>query len=444
MPLAHRTRRGPSWHPPYTLLAAVIALSLGHHLDHVLRGATGWPFGSAPNPFTYSLAIYPAIAATLLLARRGLVGPRSWMALSGGGALFVAIVHLGPDAGDAVARIPAAYDSPLAGAFALVWLALFVVALGTAFAVDSAAWRRQRRRDRAGASPTAATDDSSRGPGLRAAIIRRPLLAFLVLSYALAWGWWLPLALRGDELGVGTWPSQVPGLFAPAIAAAIVTAATGGRAALRDLAARTSRWRVSPRWYAAAAAPIVAFCIVVGVLAAIGDGPRAADLGRFAGLPAAQPLALLALLVLVGLGEEIGWRGFALPHLLRGRTPLRASLLLAVPWAVWHLPLFVLSPALRGLGLPLFAIGLVPTLAVLSILLTRVYLRSGGSVLLAAICHAAYSWVSGTEAGAGDVAPALSGLLALVAVAIAVQELRTRTAGPAATAHAAARRAATA
>jgi hypothetical protein len=129
----------------YRLILAATALSLAHHADHVLRGATGWPLIAEVNPFTYSLGIYPAIAIGLLLARAGRVGPRFWTFLSAGGALFVTAVHVGPVAGDAVADIPRQYASPVAGAIAVGLLIALVAVLVANFLYEVRLAIGQRR-----------------------------------------------------------------------------------------------------------------------------------------------------------------------------------------------------------------------------------------------------------------------------------------------------------
>ena len=113
----------------YRLVGLITALSAAHHLDHVVRGMTGWPFEDGFNPFSASLFVYPVIVAGVILSRRRRVGARFWALLAGGGALFVLTVHVGPAAGDSVADIPDQYGSTVAGVAALVVLALFVVAL---------------------------------------------------------------------------------------------------------------------------------------------------------------------------------------------------------------------------------------------------------------------------------------------------------------------------
>ena len=88
----------------------------------------------------------------------------------------------------------------------------------------------------------------------RALVRRHPVLSYVVLAYALGWSWYVPLAVRGDvvRMGVG-WPTHLPGLAGPALAAVVVTALVDGRAGLRDLWARVTRWRIGWRWWAVVA-----------------------------------------------------------------------------------------------------------------------------------------------------------------------------------------------
>lgn len=130
----------------YRLVLVITGLSLAHHVDHGLRGATGWPFDGGFNPFSASLFVYPVIAAGLVLSRRGRVGPRFWTVLAGGGAAFVLAVHVGPAAGDSVADIGDQYSSPVAGIVALVVLAAFVIALLVHSGYELGLARARRRR----------------------------------------------------------------------------------------------------------------------------------------------------------------------------------------------------------------------------------------------------------------------------------------------------------
>lgn len=128
----------------WALTAWATLLALGHHVDHLLRGHTGWPLTSEVNPFTLSLLVYPAIALGVVLTLRRVVGPRFWAALAGGGAIFVLAVHLGAG-GDSIAAIPDAYGSPVLGLAAVVELVLFIAVLIVTAASELEAARKTDR-----------------------------------------------------------------------------------------------------------------------------------------------------------------------------------------------------------------------------------------------------------------------------------------------------------
>jgi hypothetical protein len=113
----------------YRLVLLITALSVAHHVDHILRGVMGWPLEGGFNLFSASLLVYPLIAAGVFLSRQHLVGPLFWVVLAGGGAVFILVVHVGPAAGDAVEDIPGEYASPVAGVAALAILAAFFAVL---------------------------------------------------------------------------------------------------------------------------------------------------------------------------------------------------------------------------------------------------------------------------------------------------------------------------
>ncbi len=103
-------------------------------------------------------------------------------------------------------------------------------------------------------------------------------------------------------------------------------------------------------------------------------------------------LSVLSFVVAVLIvGEEVGWRGFLLPHLLQRYPPLTSSLILGVVWAVWHLPNFLL-PNYPHYGLP-FSAFLVTAMG-FSVLFTWLYLSTAGSLVIAIIFHAALNLFS--------------------------------------------------
>lgn len=160
-----------------------------------------------------------------------------------------------------------------------------------------------------------------------APIKRHPLIAFFVLAYALTW-WVYPLLQVSPYLGF-------PGLLGPALAAIIVAAVAEGRAGIKDLLGRVVRWRVGARWYAVALGLPAVLALATAGLHLLLGAPTPVWFGRVSVLD-------LIIFVLI-IGEELGWRGYALPRLLVSRSALSASLILGVLWGAWHLPTFFVA-----------------------------------------------------------------------------------------------------
>ena len=134
----------------YRLTYLAAAMSLGHHLDHVIRhNAVGWPLTDQLNAFTMSLVIYPVIATGLLAYRASRVGPGFWAVVSGGGAVFVSAVHFGPAAVEPPELILGHYDPPILGWLAFTWLVIFVAVLAITCVYETRLWSQQRQVRRA-------------------------------------------------------------------------------------------------------------------------------------------------------------------------------------------------------------------------------------------------------------------------------------------------------
>ncbi len=220
-----------------------------------------------------------------------------------------------------------------------------------------------------------------------------PLSSFFALAYGLSWLACLPHLLwewgvvRAD-VRAGFLLKQWVG---PAAAALVMATLRGGRAARRRLRASGRRWRVSPVWYLVALVGAPAL-VLVGVLLVC--GPPAVPVG-VSFVPVLSWLGSFALVFLaVGLPEELGWRGFALPRLQERFGPLRGTLLLGALWALWHLPFFLTSDHGGGPGVDAGAVAanfavFTAMVVALSVLFTVVFNRTGGSVLLVALLHTA-------------------------------------------------------
>ena len=187
--------------------------------------------------------------------------------------------------------------------------------------------------------------------------------------------------------------------YGPALSAMIVTALLSGKQGLRELFSRLVRWRVGIQWYAVALLlPAVITLTALGINKLTGGAMPDFSQARFPFGPPETPVwQKIALLILIftlgfdGLGEELGWRGFALPHLKEGRSALIASLILGLLWAGWHLPYALTKGSfLSELPLTIFFIDLLA----ISTLYTWLFNNTQGSTLLAILFHAAGSIIS--------------------------------------------------
>jgi membrane protease YdiL (CAAX protease family) len=222
------------------------------------------------------------------------------------------------------------------------------------------------------------------------------LVLFFPLAYLFTWSNWLPQAL--SSRGIAS--MEVPGFLAllagygPALAAIIVASLAYGRQGLRALFGRLLRWRVGIWWYL-----IVLFLPALLTLLALtinsltgGASPDFSAVSFPFGPPETPLWQKIIVLFLVfalgfdGLGEEIGWRGFALPKLLERYSPIISSLILGALWAIWHFP-YALTRGTFLSEVPLHWFFL--NLLAMSIIYTWIFINTGGSLLLPLLFHAA-------------------------------------------------------
>lgn len=212
---------------------------------------------------------------------------------------------------------------------------------------------------------------------------------------AVAAGVFALYALRGGDLVPGGQPVLLNGAFLVVVVLLVAGLIAGGRSPDPGIRARMAsllEWR-KPWWLWAAA-----FLIYPAILAM--GGALAWALGAPVPLPAAatQPLTVWGPLFVTGVlmtgffrggPEELGWRGFMLPELQKQWSPLAASLLIAVVWSLWHLPLHVTGfyDGPVAVGMVVRTLRLIP----LAILFTWLYNRSGGSLLLVVVLHAVHN-----------------------------------------------------
>ncbi|MEX5234263.1 hypothetical protein [Kocuria arenosa] len=129
----------------YALILLALVLAVGHHLDHIVRGNhVGWPLTLEVNAFTFSLIIYPLILTGLALSRAGFIGPGTWVFLSGGGAIFLTVIHFGPWAIEPPGDIIDLYDPPLIGWLAFGWLLALIAVLIATTIYEVRLWLQHR------------------------------------------------------------------------------------------------------------------------------------------------------------------------------------------------------------------------------------------------------------------------------------------------------------
>ena len=219
---------------------------------------------------------------------------------------------------------------------------------------------------------------------------RHSLLTYFVLTFGGTWACWIPLALSDAFASQDAaqpssllllWPL---GLIIPSLVGILLTALFSGKSGLGALFRRLGQVRVALIWYAVVLllVPVLLF-VAIGVSTLLG-GATIDYAYAWSRLP-----VWLVLCLIPGLGEELGWRGFALPRLQAHHQAFPASLFLGLMWGLWHLPL------LMAVGLvPLTWLGLVTfllynlTITALAVLFTWVYNNTSGNLLLMVLFHA--------------------------------------------------------
>jgi membrane protease YdiL (CAAX protease family) len=165
-----------------------------------------------------------------------------------------------------------------------------------------------------------------------------------------------------------------------------MTGVTQGGAGIRRLLRRIVLWRVGVRWYLFALVGIPAIT-VLGAL--VLPGVLATWQAPASSLLLIYPVSFVVSLIIGGpLGEEIGWRGFALPRLQRAQGPLVGSLILGLLWAFWHLPYFWMPEWGTPKGTTLDIVWFVLADVALTIVYTWVFNNTKGSLLIVILVHA--------------------------------------------------------
>lgn len=202
----------------------------------------------------------------------------------------------------------------------------------------------------------------------------------LPFYFALAFVWFWGCIALGYIHTFHFW-APLLGALAPALSAFFVTGMTQGEPAVRELGRSLQKWRVGWLWYGVAfGLPVAEGLLAVGVASAFG----AFQFTRINMVMLRATLPSLWVVFLFAAGEELGWRGFALPRLLASRNAIYASIILGGLHALWHWPLILLPHQYMS------DIPLAPwTVSVIAeaLVFTWIARGTGGSVLLVAFYH---------------------------------------------------------
>jgi membrane protease YdiL (CAAX protease family) len=258
-------------------------------------------------------------------------------------------------------------------------------------------------------------------------VARHPVAAFLAMVLAVNTAVALvPILTRRDILPFGLAPYDSLGhIFGVALPAFMVVAATSGKTGVRDLAQRSLGWRVGVRWYLIALFGVpVATLLCASVL--FGPAPLDALVEKRELLFTVVLPKLVLLIVFFNFAEEVGWTGFLQARLQERHGPLKTSLIVTLPFALYHLPAWMVE---FGLGLSQLHLALALTAVFgVSQLFGRViimwlYNNTGSSVLLVGMFHSSFNVTTSTFDSfiPGEMSFLLAaGVVAVAAVLIAV------------------------
>lgn len=218
----------------------------------------------------------------------------------------------------------------------------------------------------------------------------KQLPLFFALAYLLSWIIWLPLYLPAfgiTGLPVLPYHHGIGGL-GPLLAAFICTYYYNKLQGVKELVNRMFSVQKWPYILVALLAPFVLFCLAAGIdYLQTGNWVDFSQVGKNKEFPELNLFTFLAYnLLFFGFGEEIGWRGFALPRFQQKYNALVSATILTLFWAVWHWPAFLYRPGYTEMGMA-GIIGWVLSLFTGSVLLSWLYNSTKGQLLACAIFH---------------------------------------------------------
>jgi membrane protease YdiL (CAAX protease family) len=241
-------------------------------------------------------------------------------------------------------------------------------------------------------------------------LTKRPLLGFFLLSFAISWILWIPLMYGHFQYGWTTWEGDswtnirtmlgLLGSLGPAISAIILTYKLEGKEGIQRLLARLRLWKVNIVWWLIGFYSWWLLNSMVALVLQLAPFQNVFLQAVYSLINIPALIFFLQMpLLLGGVGEELGWRGFALPKLLSKHNLITSSLMLAVPWMFWHAPLALFSEWRGNLPIALFCVKYALLLLPLTIIFTWFFQKTKGSILLAIVFHRALNLTFNNYAG---------------------------------------------
>lgn len=250
---------------------------------------------------------------------------------------------------------------------------------------------------------------------------RHALALFFILAFLISWLIeFLLIAAWNGWYGISI-PMSLHYLasFGPMLSAFLVTGLADGRRGLTELWLRITRWKARRNLAAFSLLSPFAFYLL-GILVNFiltKEWPAPSQIGQVNYLPNLGAGAILLWLITFGFGEEIGWRGFALPRLQKNHTALTSSIILGLIWIVWHIPAFFYNETYTGMG-PILLIGMSIGILLGSVMLTWLYNSTDGSIFFVAVWHGLFDFFSASQSNGPWVAPVISFCIIFLSVRI--------------------------
>lgn len=231
---------------------------------------------------------------------------------------------------------------------------------------------------------------------------QKRLILFILISYTLSWGCWLPILDKIESSPFDSIPAVLLlffiGAYSPTLTGIFLTAFFDGKDGLKEIKSRMMLKKIKMKW----------------LFISLGIGPILYALAFFVysifngqigevnyGLLPWIPIVFIVPVIFGPLAEEFGWRGFVLPLLNPKSQPFRSSIVVGFIWALWHAPLFWAKSgtAISGfeISIPLVALFFIAVIGS-SFIYTWVFNNTLGNIGIAILIHLSMN-SSGTISG---------------------------------------------